>query len=1057
MKKQFPVLGSPLHTASRLLLLLLFLNCFNSQNAEAQQTLATFSNPSFSAALVVTGVRSPTTMAFAPASDGRIFVCQEDGNLRVVKNGALLATPFISLPVNTEGERGLLGIAIDPNFLINHYIYLYYTLPDASHNRVSRFTANGDVVVPGSETVLLDLDPLIDVNHNGGAMHFGRDGKLYIAVGDNTRRLLAQDLDSYMGKILRINSDGSVPGDNPFAGTQNSAQRQRVWNYGERNPFTFSIEPGTGKIFVNNVGDVRWEEINDATVAGRNHGWPTQPGGEGYTAGPGQTEPIYAYPHQANNPDGTGCAITGGTFFSPTATNYPAQYRNKYFFMDYCGKWINYFDPNSATPRTSRMSFALNIGHDVVGIQTGPDGNLYYLARNGAALYKIVYTAASSAPVITTQPQNVTVTPGTAVAFSVEAAGSTPLSYQWQKGGVNLPGATASIYRIDSPVAADAGQYRVIVSNSVGSATSIAATLTITAPNSAPTAHILTPAGGTTYVAGNSISFSGEGSDPEDGLLPASAFSWVVRFYHNTHSHPHTAIPGVTSGTFATSATNEEASDVFYRIFLIVTDNGGRTDTSFVDIQPQKSTITLVSSPASLPLIFNDITRATPFSVVSVEGFQNKLGAASPQTVNGVTYEFVSWSDGGAQDHTINTPTNDVTYTATFKVVSPPASGQAVTSLTLFNADTDLPIAGYDPLPNNATLNLATLPTRNLNIRANTNPATVGSVRFAYDANANYKVEGLAPYAIAGDNGTTASGTPNYNPWTPAVGSHTLTVTPYTAGGGGGTAGTPLTVNFTVTNTPPATGGGSLRTPENPANTTAGLTYGYYQGVWGALPNFANLTPVSTGTTAAFELTPRLRDDEFAFRYTGYVTVPTDGTYSFYTSSDDGSQLFIGSTLVVDNDGLHGSQERTGQIGLQAGTHAITVTFFERGGGQVLNVSYAGPNLSKTTLPAMALSHAGTAARASALPTGAGQASVVQLYPNPAANDLSIKLESVTAQQAQVDVYNAYGFRVASLSQATRVGQNELRLSLKALPEGVYSVTITNGAERSVQRLMVVK
>ena len=138
----------------------------------------------FTESTIASGMSSPTAMAFAP--DGRLFVAEQTGGLRVIKNDALLATPFVTLTVNSSGERGLLGVAFDPNFASNHYVYLYYTAPTPSvHNRLSRFTANGDVVVPGSEFVLLDLPNLSATNHNGGAIHFGPDGKLYVAVGEN--------------------------------------------------------------------------------------------------------------------------------------------------------------------------------------------------------------------------------------------------------------------------------------------------------------------------------------------------------------------------------------------------------------------------------------------------------------------------------------------------------------------------------------------------------------------------------------------------------------------------------------------------------------------------------------------------------------------------------------------------------------------------------------------------------------------------------------------------------------------------------------------------------
>ncbi|MBC8085219.1 MAG: PQQ-dependent sugar dehydrogenase, partial [Hymenobacter sp.] len=651
-------------------------------------------------------------------------------------------------------------------------------------------------------------------------MHFGLDGKLYVAVGENANGANAQNLDTYHGKLLRINADGSVPAGNPYVGTGLSAQRQRVWSHGLRNPFTFAVQPGTGRIFVNDVGGSSWEEINDATTSGLNYGWPNN---EGANVRPGQTPPFYAYTHGANNPEGYVCAITGGTFFNPASTNYPAAYVGKYFYQDLCGRWINHIDPNDGSA-PARTRFATNLSGDLVGLDTGPDGNLYYLSRGAAALYKIVYTAGTTAPVITTQPLSATVSAGVPVTFSVAVNGTAPFGYQWQKNGANIAGATASSYTIASVAAADAGQYRVVVTNSVGSATSNAATLTVTAFNNPPTAQILTPTSGTTYVAGTEVQFSADATDPEDGALPASAFVWQVNFHHNTHVHD--GVPfnqGSKTGIFAIPNSGEVADDVFYRLVLTVTDAGGRKTTIFRDVQPQKTTFSLATSPAGLGLTLDGAPQATPAAIVGVEGVLRSLGAPSPQTVNGVTYEFVSWSNGGTQTQTVATPTDDATYTATYRVV-----------------------------PSN----------------------------------------------------------------------------------------------------------GTLRAPENPATTAAGLDYAYYQGLWNSLPDFSTLTPTSTGTVTTFDLTPRLQDDAFAFRYTGYVTVPADGQYTFYTTSDDGSRLYIGSTLVVDNDGLHGAQEREGTIGLQAGTHAFTVTFFERAGGQVLNVRYAGPGITKTLIPASALKRA---------------------------------------------------------------------------------------------------
>lgn len=307
--------------------------------------------------------------------------------MRVIKNGNVLPTPFLNLTVDASGERGLIGLAFDPNFATNQYLYVYYTVPTSGtvtvHNRVSRFTANGDVVQAGSELILLELDPLSGAtNHNGGSLAFRPDGKLYIAVGDNANTSYPQSLTNHLGKVLRINADGSTPSDNPFP-TGNAAQR-RIWAYGLRNPYTLAVQPGTGRLFVNDVGQSAWEEINDASTGGLNFGWPTA---EGNSSNPAFTNPIYAYPHGGG--DGNGCAITGGTFYNPTTTAYPTSYVGKYFFQDFCNGWINVLDV-SATPAV-RASFATGTPGQDLSITLAPDNYLYYASRPAGDVYRINY------------------------------------------------------------------------------------------------------------------------------------------------------------------------------------------------------------------------------------------------------------------------------------------------------------------------------------------------------------------------------------------------------------------------------------------------------------------------------------------------------------------------------------------------------------------------------------------------------------------------------------------------------------------------------------------
>lgn len=336
------------------LVALLFITAFAPARAAIVPT-------GYTDAVFASGIASPTTMAFAP--DGRLFVLSQTGAVRIVKAGALLSTPFLTLTVDSAGERGLIGIAFHPAFASNGWVYLYYTVPGSpARNRVSRFTANGDVAVPSSETIILELDPLSGAtNHNGGALHFGADGFLYVAVGDNANGTNAPNLATLHGKLLRIAADGSAAPGNPFSGT---ARAPFIWARGLRNPYTFAFEPGTsGRLYINDVGQSTWEEINRGVI-GADYGWPAT---EGPTSASGVTAPIFAYQHSGAAP--TGCAITGGSFWL-----------GEYYFADFCSRWI-YRLSNTTTPTATL--FASGLSGNPVDVVTGLDGRLYYLMRNG--------------------------------------------------------------------------------------------------------------------------------------------------------------------------------------------------------------------------------------------------------------------------------------------------------------------------------------------------------------------------------------------------------------------------------------------------------------------------------------------------------------------------------------------------------------------------------------------------------------------------------------------------------------------------------------------------
>ncbi len=342
--------------------------------------------PGFTNSQFTSGLSQPTAFALAP--DGRIFVTEKGGAVRVVlPDGTLVAQPFVTLPVAGGSEQGALGIAFHPSFPTEPWVYVYWTanVGTGQVNRISRFRGPGNVSL--EQLNLQDLDPQLRGNHNGGAIHFGPDGKLYAATGDGAADpARAQSISTRQGKILRYNPDGTIPTDNPFGATN------PVWALGLRNPYTFAFGPG-GVAHVNDVGSGGGarEEIN-VLERGANYGWPKYEGtGDGpqpgIALGPGNlTFPIYDYGHAGGD-----LAITGGAFYTGTA--FPPEYHGDYFFADYGGGWIDRRD--AQTGQVTR--FEPDAG-SVVDLLSHPDGSLLYLDIFAGRIGRIAFPGAPPPP-----------------------------------------------------------------------------------------------------------------------------------------------------------------------------------------------------------------------------------------------------------------------------------------------------------------------------------------------------------------------------------------------------------------------------------------------------------------------------------------------------------------------------------------------------------------------------------------------------------------------------------------------------------------------------------
>lgn len=346
---------------------------------------------------VATGLERVVHVA-APPDDGRLFIVEQPGRIRVVRDGMLLARPFLDITdrVVEGGEQGLLSVAFDPDFAVNGYLFVDYTDLDG-HTRVERYTVSApdpDSVDSSSAKLILFVEQPY-ANHNGGLVAFGPDGMLYVGMGDGGGAGdpldNAQDLTSLLGKLLRIDPRSgdpyAVPDDNPFVGQPGASPE--IWAYGLRNPWRYSWDPEAGLLFIADVGQDRVEEVNavSASAAGLDYGWDVMEGSlcfepESGCDVTGRVLPIHEYGHDE------GCAVTGGFVYRGNAI---PEVRGHYFFSDSCTGWLRSF--RFATEgATSVVEWPVEGLSAVTSFGVGADGELYVTSGN-TTVYRIERSA----------------------------------------------------------------------------------------------------------------------------------------------------------------------------------------------------------------------------------------------------------------------------------------------------------------------------------------------------------------------------------------------------------------------------------------------------------------------------------------------------------------------------------------------------------------------------------------------------------------------------------------------------------------------------------------
>jgi glucose/arabinose dehydrogenase len=682
----------------------------------------------------VASVASPTALAFTP--DGRMLITTQTGQLRVYEDGSLLSTPALDLAGSnfcSTSERGLLGVAVDPNFASNGYIYLYYSprISGECKNRLSRFTMTGNTVSLASQSILIDRIPAPFGTHNAGDVHVGNDGNLYISVGDGggdyagdsgsgAANDAARDMHALVGKILRITRDGGIPADNPFqgAGTTRCHQTgfvtagltcQEIYATGLRNPFRIALDPNaTGvKIHINDVGQNTWEEI-DLGAPGADYGWNVREGpcvtGSSSNCGQppvGMTNPIYWY----RQGDPSGCrAITGGAFVP--AGIWPAAYTGTYLFADYvCGRIFRLDRQGDGT--YLRTDFATGLGsnsavHMAFGPYNGTQALFYTTYEDSGSVRRIEYTGSANREPFAALSASPTSGPAPLqVDFDGSGSGDPDagdtLTYLWDFGdGATAEGSSPTISHTYTATASFTASLRVRDNHG---ALSLPATRTIQPGNTAPTPVINAPADTARFRVGETVVLNGEATDAQDGAIPASSLRWRVLRHHGT-SHTHPWLPETAGNDIAISTPPPEdlatTTNSFLEIQLTATDSQGLASTVTRQFRPRLVDLTFVTEPAGLTLGINGEPITGPQTFSSWEGWTFPASAARQQDGNGAWWVFDHWSGGGASTHDVTTGATPATHSATFRPnASPVATGSSVS--TAEDTALTIPLTASDP------------------------------------------------------------------------------------------------------------------------------------------------------------------------------------------------------------------------------------------------------------------------------------------------------------------------------------------------------------------------
>lgn len=719
--------------------------------------------PGFQDEVVFPGLTKPTAVRFAP--NGMVFVAEKNGKIEVYEN-LEDETPelFKNLTVETydHGDRGLLGLAIDPEFPAKPYVYALFTYdhvlgsgepapewgsgegdscPVSPANgaddcvvsgRLVRYTATiveeeggpGETrlhAFAGGEKALIPEDWCQQFSsHSIGDLRFGPEGALYAGGGEGGSfsnadygqlgnppdpcgdppkaggSLRAQDLITPETKVDPTGLDGTIIRIDPETGEgwptnplpkSSSANERRIVALGFRNPFRFTLDPKTGEVYVGNVGSSEFEEIDRFELSPRlyNSGWPCYEGDnrqfqfktlelpicEQLYQEPGRvTQPLFYYSHRSAIAPGDECSYASGSAISGPAfyegEEFPAKYKGALFFADTVRGCFYVMlpgadgrpDPNKVEPFMTGGSL-----YPGVDIEEGPDGSLYYASLFGegfgkGAIHRITYAPGAPSARLTADTQY---SNEVEHEFHLDAGRSSdpanePLSFEWDldgNGSFETKGGETRTVKFT-----EAENAVVAVRVEDGEGLTSTAKLTLYPGDTPPVPTIEEPAASYEWGVGDEIHLSGSAIDSEGEGVESLYLSWSTRILHcpfiseptNCHAHPLQDFPGVYSGDLIAP---EHDYPSYLEITLTASDERGLSAGKTIKLAPRKFVAGFNSSPPGILLTAGSVSEATPFEVPSVEGSQLAISAPATAELNGKTYTWQSWSDGGAATHTI--------------------------------------------------------------------------------------------------------------------------------------------------------------------------------------------------------------------------------------------------------------------------------------------------------------------------------------------------------------------------------------------------------------------